>query len=109
MLPGATGAPGAELAALTMPPELMEGAGWAHAPVRLASRHAQPVRRMALNADMEFVRSLPHGGKKVLGVGFWVLAYSSQTVEEFASTQHPAPSPATGFRPGPRSRRRKRN
>jgi len=30
--------------------------------------------------------------KRVLGVGCWVLAYSSQTVQKFASTQHPTPS-----------------
>ena len=52
MLPGATGAPGAELAALITPPELMEGAGWAHAPVRLAIRHAQPAPNIAFTADM---------------------------------------------------------
>src|ERR1035438_4026552 len=60
MLPGARGAPGAKLAALTTPPELIDGTGWAHAPVRLAIRHAQPARRRAFDADMGLVRSLPH-------------------------------------------------
>src|SRR5579862_1452146 len=59
MLPGATG-PDTELAAFTTPPGLMDGAGWAHAPERVASRHAKPAPQ-AFHADIRSVQNLTHG------------------------------------------------
>src|SRR5579862_1573478 len=60
MLPGATGAPAAELAAFRIPPELMDGGDCAHAPVRLATRYAPPARKTAFHAVIVYSAGLVH-------------------------------------------------
>src|SRR5438067_249108 len=59
MLPGATGAFAAELAAFTIPPGLMESVACAHAHVTPAISHTHPARRMLIAAHLALIQEYP--------------------------------------------------